>query len=586
MRRRAFTLLELLLVLALITAISALSVASYRRQYARAQFKSAVVALQIDLNRTRLLAMRTGEAYLFRYVPGSSVYEIAPLRTLQEVIYRANGEIEEESNDALGGSLTTTPGVTEPTLYTDDLFSRENILADLAEAGRSTARLGATSVDMTSPLGGSLAVPGVDNTAVLGYGTDATLNPYATTGSDAFGVGGQFTLDGGLASSLSEGALTTTLRDMNVEERAIGKSENTIAWRVNRDGLVVRKALAADAIFTFSRISLSTPTNLRSRRPSGASNTEALSPTTADATESGDFGSRLGGSLTSPPSGSTNDALGGGLNAPAGYEESSAFFDASSAAASESAVASVWSEPILFYPNGRTSTAAIGLASIDKYQYYSEVAIRGMTGYARISGISSAPPGSDLNPSALTQEQLFRLSHPLEESVAVSGVDPSNASGALTSPTAPNLVEPTLDQGLDALSDPLATPPDPQSDAMGFAPRYGSTTGRSGYRFDASGGSALPSSAPPSPAPLASEPTVAPGSPFDAVDNATNDLAPSNQAAALQQPAPSSTAQPAENDVVPSPSGAPSSFSTSNEQDANAPETNETNGRGNRGRRQ
>lgn len=583
MKRRAFTLLELLLVLALITAISALSVASYRRQYARAQFKSAVVALQIDLNRTRLLAMRTGEAYLFRYVPGTGVYEIAPLRTLQEVIYRANGELEEESNDALGGSLTSSPGVMEPTLYTDDLFSRENILADLAAAGRATARLGATSVDMTSPLGGALAAPSVENTAALGYGVDATLNPFATTSADALGAGGQFTLDGGLASSLNEGALTTTLRDMNVEERAIGKSENTLAWRVNQDGLIVRKTLAADAIFTFSRISLSTPTNLRSRRPSGASNTETPTPTAELATDVGDFGSRLGGSLTSPPSGSTSDALGGGLNAPAGFDASSDAFAATGAPASEEVAQSVWSEPILFYPNGRTSTAVVGLASIGKHQYYSEVAIRGMTGYARISGISAAPPGSDLNPSALTQEQLFRLSHPLEDGVAVSGVDASGAPTASNSPTAPNLVEPALEQGLEPLADPLTTQPDLLSDSTGFAPRYGSTTGRSGYRFDASGASTLPSSAaPPTSSPLVAEPTGTAAPPFDAVDQATSAFAPSNQST-LQPPSSATTAQPAEVEIVPAPTDATPQFSTPNLPDADAPDSTE---RGNRGRRQ
>ena len=86
MKRPSFTLLELLLVLALISAISSLGVAGYKRQYERSRFKSGVVGIQIDLNRTRLLAMRSGQSYIFRFVPGTGFYEIAPLETLQEAI--------------------------------------------------------------------------------------------------------------------------------------------------------------------------------------------------------------------------------------------------------------------------------------------------------------------------------------------------------------------------------------------------------------------------------------------------------------------------------------------------------------------
>ena len=85
-KRNAFTLLELILVLALITVVAAMGVGTYQRQHARSLFKSGVVELQIDLNRTRLLAMRSGQAYFFRFIPGTGIYESAPLRTLQESI--------------------------------------------------------------------------------------------------------------------------------------------------------------------------------------------------------------------------------------------------------------------------------------------------------------------------------------------------------------------------------------------------------------------------------------------------------------------------------------------------------------------
>ncbi len=514
MKRRAFTLLELLLVLALITAVSALGVASYRRQYARAQFKSALVALQIDLNRTRLLAMRTGEAYLFRYAPGSGIYEIAPLRTLQEAIYRANGETE-ESSDALGGSLSTVPGA-DTRQYSDDLFSQENILADLAEAGRTSARPGASAVDLTSPLAGSLAAPAsATDYSALGYDYMPSSDPFAASNADAFGVGGQFSLEGGLASSLTEGAMTTTLRDMNVDERAIGKSENTIAWRVNMDGLVVRKSLSGDAIFTFSRISLSTPTNLRDRRPGSAETSASNGEQESEASEGVDFGSRLGGSLTSVPSGESNDALGGGLNATPGFDEQGMVVN-DSTISYEGGVASAWSEPILFYPNGKTSTVVIGLASIGRYEYYSEIGLRGMTGYARISAISSMPPGVRANDSALTQEQLFRLTHPTETGVAVSGSGTGAATVGLGGTSTSNVLESSTEQSTESASDLLNASSVPGASSGAFAPQYGSTSGRGGYRFDApSGSTGAGAIAPPSGS----------DSLFDAVDSATSGVA-------------------------------------------------------------
>ena len=103
MKRPSFTLLELLLVLALISLLFGLGIAGYQRQHDRAEFTSGVVGIQIDLNRTRLLAMRTGQAYLFRFIPGTGIYEIAPLETLQEAIYRMNEESVDDVLDPLGG---------------------------------------------------------------------------------------------------------------------------------------------------------------------------------------------------------------------------------------------------------------------------------------------------------------------------------------------------------------------------------------------------------------------------------------------------------------------------------------------------
>ena len=203
MKRPSFTLLELLLVLALISAISSLGVAGYKRQYERSRFKSGVVGIQIDLNRTRLLAMRSGQSYIFRFVPGTGFYEIAPLETLQEAIYRMTDDASSQS-DALGGSLYSDDEAAFATSLnpysfdatnefgvesaSDDLFSRENVLADLEQAGRAPSNgvVGANA----SPLGGSLTGAGA-------YGSEmgGDVGYLSGVASDGLGSGGQFALD-------------------------------------------------------------------------------------------------------------------------------------------------------------------------------------------------------------------------------------------------------------------------------------------------------------------------------------------------------------------------------------------------------
>ncbi|MBR5415954.1 MAG: prepilin-type N-terminal cleavage/methylation domain-containing protein [Thermoguttaceae bacterium] len=87
-------------------------------------------------------------------------------------------------------------------------------------------------------------------------------------------------------------------------------------------------------------------------------------------------------------------------------------FDSTRRSLAPSDDASDWSKPILFFPNGRTSTAVIFLQSRPepgKQTYYSEISFRGMTGSARVSSISVYPPGSPEFPSVLSPQAFARL---------------------------------------------------------------------------------------------------------------------------------------------------------------------------------
>ena len=542
MRRPAFTLLELLLVLVIIIMISAIGITGYQRQHARSVFKNGVVQLQGDLSLTRLLAMHTGNTYVFRYVPGSGVYEIAPLKTLQETIYRMNGSLEDDGQGALGGSLlgagtdsfSYTPGPTSPTgmggaVYTDDLFSPENIAADMAEAAQANARearIGATNVDLTGGLGGGLTASpgalGVD--AALGSGFDSSSN-YGTIpnnySTDYSGTGGEFALDASLGYAQTS-APPTTLRELNSMEKRL-VDENTLASRVNLDGAVIRKQLSGSVIFTFQHLSDSTPTTLRSHRAKGVKN-GAADPITA-AGEGEDLGSALGGSLRSIPSGESGEGLSGGLHSIPGAENDEDVFAAATIAEDQIFV-SLWSEALLFFPNGKTSNAIIGFASVGDYSFYSEIALRGMTGVSRISGISGTPPEQDPNLTALTQEQLIRLQNP---SRAYSGADQMAASpGGALGGTAPaggalgTAQDPYLDMAPTSDANPLDLGFDPNAETTPSV-NYGSTERRSNYRFDESA-----SGAPNAEPPLGTDP-------FSQIDSAANRIPAPGGASGLPQ---------------------------------------------------
>ncbi|MDR2441770.1 MAG: hypothetical protein LBE12_20615 [Planctomycetaceae bacterium] len=77
-RRTGFTLLELLIVLGLIVAILGLGFSGIRRLHAQNQLKSTTQHLQNILYKTRLDAIRTGNAIVFRYQYNSPVFEILP----------------------------------------------------------------------------------------------------------------------------------------------------------------------------------------------------------------------------------------------------------------------------------------------------------------------------------------------------------------------------------------------------------------------------------------------------------------------------------------------------------------------------
>jgi len=80
--RRGVTLVELLLVLALLVIIGALSTPLLANSFSQARLRHGGELLRAAWGKTRLAAMQSGETYVFRYEPEGSRYQTAMLSSL------------------------------------------------------------------------------------------------------------------------------------------------------------------------------------------------------------------------------------------------------------------------------------------------------------------------------------------------------------------------------------------------------------------------------------------------------------------------------------------------------------------------
>jgi prepilin-type N-terminal cleavage/methylation domain-containing protein len=78
---RGFTLVEMLIVLAVLALLSSLSWPAVRGMLGKGELREAAKQVRVALVKARLGAIESGVAQSFRYLPGSERFEVVPLPT-------------------------------------------------------------------------------------------------------------------------------------------------------------------------------------------------------------------------------------------------------------------------------------------------------------------------------------------------------------------------------------------------------------------------------------------------------------------------------------------------------------------------
>jgi len=90
--RQAYTLIELLLVLAIIVIAAAAVAPSLRGTMRNTALKSAASTVRAELTRAHVMAMRTGRVHMFQYELGGTKYKLEPYIGADDALESKDGE--------------------------------------------------------------------------------------------------------------------------------------------------------------------------------------------------------------------------------------------------------------------------------------------------------------------------------------------------------------------------------------------------------------------------------------------------------------------------------------------------------------
>ena len=90
--RVGFTLIEMIMVVAILILIAALSIPAVSRSFSSQKLNKSVDLVRTQMNRARIKALKTGEVYGFFYEPQGTTYRIAEFNAqAQDIIENGSG---------------------------------------------------------------------------------------------------------------------------------------------------------------------------------------------------------------------------------------------------------------------------------------------------------------------------------------------------------------------------------------------------------------------------------------------------------------------------------------------------------------
>jgi prepilin-type N-terminal cleavage/methylation domain-containing protein len=151
-KRNAFTLIEVLLTLALIMIISALAWMSLRGPMARQRVRAAADAVRAEWVEARVDAMETGHTFAFRYRVHGDHYRLAAQEEASAAGSSAAAQPSAADKEELGGGALPPP--VEKTLPQGIRFlSADRAAGDLAAMGEySETKLAEDSGEWSDPI--------------------------------------------------------------------------------------------------------------------------------------------------------------------------------------------------------------------------------------------------------------------------------------------------------------------------------------------------------------------------------------------------------------------------------------------------
>ena len=283
--RQGVTLIELLIVLAILVVMAGMGLPSVMRMVDRSRLSSTTRELQAELNRTRLESMKSGEPLVFHYQLGTGCYEIMSKQQYELRFPRPQMAEMSPNFDPLDSAMPQNAIVPDESLQ----------MQAIGSTGPTLANYGSTSL------------------------ADSAATQQTTLA------------DHGPASSLADRGPAPSFADR------VGEPDTQMIAALPVSKFVpVQKYLQYDLLFA--------NTNSAERRVQSAELTEISS---------------------------NNSPIPQSLS-PIPYSP-------------------LWSEPIFFFPNGRTSNAHFMVCMPDNKRYYIDVSVRGLTGTARLGEIEVMP---------------------------------------------------------------------------------------------------------------------------------------------------------------------------------------------------